>query len=130
MCTQDVPRQGRMRVLCDKSDVDIERETVRLSTFRNVYKIVRRIPRGRVITYGEVARLTGLRNGARTVGWALHSLPEGTALPWWRVIRSDGTIAPRPFAAEQRRRLRREGIRFRAGGVVNLRYYGWPSGRR
>ncbi len=87
------------------------------------------MPRGRVTTYGKVARLVGLRNGARTVGWALASLPDGEAAPWWRVVRSDGTIAPRPFAAEQRRRLRREGIHLSAGGAVNLRRYGWQPGK-
>ncbi len=95
--------------------------------FDRVYAIMRRVPRGRVTTYGEIARLAGLRNGARTVGWALASLPPGTAKPWWRVVRRDGTIAPRPFAGEQRRRLRREGIRLGRGGGVDLRRYGWPS---
>lgn len=79
-------------------------------------------------TYGEIAHRVGLRNGARTVGWALASLPDGETAPWWRVVRSDGTIANRRFAAEQRRRLRREGIgvRLRGAGGVDLRRYGWP----
>jgi methylated-DNA-protein-cysteine methyltransferase-like protein len=100
---------------------------VRRLLFARIYAIVRRVPRGRVTTYGEVARLAGLRNGARTVGWALASMPAGTTAPWWRVIRRDGTIAPRPFAAEQRRRLQQEGVRFRKGGTIDLRRYGWPS---
>lgn len=101
---------------------------MRPGLFRRIYAVVRRIPRGRVTTYGEVARLMGLRQGARTVGWALASLPHIDAAPWWRIVRRDGTIAPRPFAAEQRRRLRREGIRIGAGGGIDLRRYGWPAG--
>ena len=100
------------------------------SLFARIYAIVRRVPRGRVTTYGDVARLAGLRNGARTIGWALASLPHIDTAPWWRVIRRDGTIAPRPFAAEQRRRLKREGIRSGPGGAINLRRYGWLSGNR
>jgi len=94
------------------------------SLFARVHAVIRRIPRGRVTTYGDVAHLVGLRNGARTVGWALHSLPTAEAAPWWRVIRSDGTIALRRAAAEQRRRLTREGVRFK-NGIVDLKRHGW-----
>jgi len=102
----------------------------RLTVFDRIYALVQTIPTGRVTTYGTVARHTGIRNGARTVGWALASLPTIDAAPWWRVVRSNGTIAARPFAGEQRRRLRREGIRFGAGGVIELKRYGWPSAGR
>jgi methylated-DNA-protein-cysteine methyltransferase-like protein len=97
--------------------------------FEAIYAVVRRIPPGRVTTYGEVARLAGLHNGARTVGWAMASLPDDRTAPWWRVIRSDGSIAPRPGALEQRRRLRREGVTVSTGGTINLRRDGWPKGR-
>ncbi|MDR7510885.1 MAG: MGMT family protein, partial [Armatimonadota bacterium] len=53
-----------------------------------MYALVRRVPSGRVTTYGEVARLAGLRGGARTVGWAMASLPHDRAAPWWRVVRA------------------------------------------
>jgi len=96
------------------------------SVFPRIYALVRRVPHGRVTTYGDVARLAGLRNGARTVGWALHSLPTAEAAPWWRVIRSDGTIALRRAAAEQRRRLAREGVTVTRNGLVDLACYGWP----
>lgn len=99
-----------------------------MAFFERIYAVIRRVPRGRVTTYGEVARLAGLRNGARTVGWALASLPDGESAPWWRVVRRDGTIAPRPSASEQRRRLRREGIHLNADGAVNLRRYSWHPG--
>jgi methylated-DNA-protein-cysteine methyltransferase-like protein len=100
------------------------------SLFRQIYAIVRRVPRGRVTTYGEVARLAGLHGGARTVGWAMAAVPGGQAVPWWRVIRADGTVAPRPAAGRQRRRLAAEGVRFGRAGRVDLRRYGWPSGKR
>jgi len=87
------------------------------------------VPRGRVATYGEVARLAGLRSGARTVGWAMASLPDDRAAPWWRVIKSDGVIANRLFANEQRRLLIREGVRFNRRDSVDLERYGWPSAR-
>ncbi len=95
------------------------------SLFARIHAAIRRIPRGRVTTYGDIARQLGLHNGARTVGWALHSLPDAYAAPWWRVIRSDGTIALRRSAAEQRRRLAGEGVKFR-NGIVDLKRYGWP----
>lgn len=96
--------------------------------FERIYAAVRSVPRGRVVTYGEIARQVGLRNGARTVGWALASLPDGEAAPWWRVVRSDGTIANRQFAAEQRKRLHRDGVRFARGRSIDLARYGLPSG--
>jgi len=73
--------------------------------FARIYAAVRAIPRGRVASYGEVARRAGLRRGARTVGWALAALPAGTTVPWWRVVRADGTIAPRAGADRQGARL-------------------------
>lgn len=87
------------------------------------------MPRGRVTTYGDVARLASLRRGARTVGWALASLPDDRVAPWWRVIKGDGMIANRLYADEQRRRLIREGVRFDRRGGVDLERYGWPSAR-
>jgi methylated-DNA-protein-cysteine methyltransferase-like protein len=98
--------------------------------YTRIYRLVRAVPRGRVTTYGEIARRAGLRQGARTVGWALASLPDAETAPWWRVVRRDGTIAPRPFAAEQARRLRRERVRLNTQGAIDLRRYGWPSARR
>jgi methylated-DNA-protein-cysteine methyltransferase-like protein len=95
--------------------------------FGRIYAIVARIPRGRVTTYGDVARLAGLRGGARTVGWALASVPDDRRVPWWRVIRGDGTVAPRPSAQTQRRLIRAEGVRFGRNGAVDLARYGWPS---
>ncbi|PYQ46739.1 MAG: cysteine methyltransferase [Acidobacteria bacterium] len=92
--------------------------------FERVYEAVRAIPRGRVATYGQVARLVGVPRGARAVGWALRALDERQheRVPWHRVVGAGGRISPRAGAgpALQRRRLRAEGVAFR-GQVVDLR---------
>ena len=73
--------------------------------------------------------MAGRPGAARMVGWALHSLPEGSATPWHRVINASGTISPRgPGAAEmQRVLLEEEGIPFDEGGRVDLERYGWDG---
>ena len=72
-----------------------------------VERAVRSIPRGKTASYARVALMAGKPGAARAVVQALHRL-EG--IPWWRVIRSDGTLAP-AVAIEQRRRLAREGVK-------------------
>ncbi|HEY7682211.1 MAG TPA: MGMT family protein [Gemmatimonadales bacterium] len=95
--------------------------------YRRIYAVVRRIPRGRVATYGQVASLAGLVNSARQVGYALHALHGGTVLPWHRVINGAGRISLPPHAGglEQRLRLLAEGVMVDAGGRVPLRRYQW-----
>jgi methylated-DNA-protein-cysteine methyltransferase-like protein len=89
--------------------------------FARVYAVVRRIPRGRVATYGQVAAMLGVARGARAVGWALRALPEDEAarVPWHRVVGTGGRISPRggPGPEIQRRRLRAEGVSFRGAHV-------------
>jgi methylated-DNA-protein-cysteine methyltransferase-like protein len=82
-----------------------------------VAQVVRSIPRGQVSSYGQVAARAGKPNGARAVVRALNRV---RGLPWWRVIRSDGTLAEE-VAEEQARRLRREGVRVRGRRVMNER---------
>lgn len=102
--------------------------------YDRVYAVVRRIPAGKVATYGQVATLAGLPGRARFVGYALHALPNGSVVPWHRVVNaagklSLGAISP-SGAIEQRLRLEREGVRL-AGGRVPLRDFGWrPRGGR
>jgi methylated-DNA-protein-cysteine methyltransferase-like protein len=95
--------------------------------FRRVYRLVRRIPRGRVATYGQIALLAGTPRGARAVGWALRALDERTArsVPWHRVVNAGGGISPRPGLSPevQKRRLRSEGVRLRRGRV-DLAHHG------
>ena len=94
-----------------------------------VYEAVRRIPRGRVLTYGQLAWHLGSPRGARAVGWALRRLPEPLArsVPWHRVVGSGGRLSPRagPGAELQRRLLVAEGVRFRAG-LVDVARHGVP----
>lgn len=91
-----------------------------------IYRIVREIPRGRVATYGQVALLAGLAGRARQVGYALHALPPGTAVPWQRVINARGEIPRDNEAGElQRLILSGEGVEFEANGSVNLKRFQW-----
>jgi methylated-DNA-protein-cysteine methyltransferase-like protein len=99
------------------------------------YRIVARIPRGRVTTYGTIAALAGKPRGARQVGFALAALHDGeAAVPWHRVLgRRPGNHAGismgDPVAADvQKGRLEKERVRFGPGGHVSLARYGWPEG--
>lgn len=87
---------------------------------RAVHAAVRRVPAGRVTSYGDVAAALGLRSVARQVGWALAALPAGSDVPWWRVVDGRGRISrfDTPAGREQRARLLREGVRVDAAGRV------------
>ena len=102
----------------------------RSSTWERFYRVIRRIPRGRVATYGQVAKLAGLPGHARQVGYALHALRASTTVPWQRVINAAGRISLRPLTGgiSQRLLLEKEGIAF-SGERVSLARYGWRPGR-
>ena len=93
---------------------------------------MKRIPPGRVATYGQVALLAGLPGHARQVGYALHALPEHSTVPWHRVVNARGGISPRAVpGAElvQQQLLMQEGVRLNAKGQVSLAQARWnPSG--
>ncbi|MCE2391998.1 MAG: MGMT family protein [Proteobacteria bacterium] len=92
-----------------------------------IYAAVRRIPRGRVATYGQIAEMAGLGRHARLVGYALAAIRE-QRLPWHRVINARGEVSPRARSEgqhEQRARLEAEGIVFGPGGRVDLGRYRW-----
>ena len=90
-----------------------------------------RIPRGRVATYGQIARLAGLRGQARLVGYALHALPSGTRVKWQRVVNSKGEISlPGQSTARQRMLLEQEGVKFDARGRISLDKYLWQPKSR
>ncbi len=98
--------------------------------YHRIYRVVRHIPKGRVATYGLVARLAGRPGAARTVGWALSALPDDADVPWWRVLNASGRIslgARDHNAVVQRALLLREGLKFAPGGAVNLAVFGWPA---
>lgn len=97
-------------------------------TYERIYAIVRRIPSGRVATYGQVARLAGLPGRARQVGYALHALRDGDRVPWHRVINARGGVSPRSapgFDGVQRQFLEREGVAFDVAGRVDLDRHRW-----
>ncbi|MGD0484731.1 MAG: MGMT family protein [Gemmatimonadales bacterium] len=98
-------------------------------TWERVYAVVRRVPRGRVATYGQVARLAGLSNGARQAGYALHALQPHTSVPWHRVLSAAGRISLGDIAGSvtQRLLLEREGVRFDAAGRVDLSRFQWKA---
>jgi methylated-DNA-protein-cysteine methyltransferase-like protein len=92
-----------------------------------VWTLVRRIPRGRVATYGQLAALLGRPRGARLVGWAMRDCPGD--VPWHRVVNASGGISRRARMESmltQRMLLIREGIPLR-GGRVSLRRYRWQQ---
>jgi methylated-DNA-protein-cysteine methyltransferase-like protein len=97
--------------------------------YARIYAAVRRIPRGRVATYGQIATLAGLRGHARQVGYAMAALRAGTTVPWHRVINAQGKVSARRGDTggrpRQRRLLEREGVRFDARGMVSLDRYRW-----
>jgi methylated-DNA-protein-cysteine methyltransferase-like protein len=98
---------------------------------RRIHDIVSRVPRGRVATYGQVARLAGLPGHARLVGYALHALPANTSVPWQRVVNAQGGIStPGGPDARQRRVLEREGVRFDDRGRIPLATFQWRPRRR
>lgn len=100
--------------------------------YRRIYRVVRRIPSGRVSTYGEVARLAGLPGCARQVGYALHALGEDSDVPWQRVVNARGAISlPGDAGLDslQRQMLEGEGICFDARGRLNLEQFAWRPRR-
>lgn len=100
------------------------------SGFAGIYRVVARIPRGRVATYGQIAVLAGVPGQARLVGYALHFLREGSRVPWHRVVNAEGRISPRsrdeaPMHVVQRRRLEEERVRFDPVGRIPLGRFRW-----
>ena len=100
---------------------------------RRVWRLVRRVPHGKVVTYGQVAALLGHPRAARAVGTALGALRDRDvdAVPWQRVLSASGRCSHRDgfWAGVQRDLLEREGIRFGPGDRVDFARYRW-SGRR
>lgn len=99
------------------------------SYYDDVYELVKRIPRGRVSTYGRVAQMSPVPRGARGVGWALAGLgPErAREVPWWRVINAAGRISNEFNATLQRELLEAEGVVFDERGYVDLERYLWQG---
>ena len=91
--------------------------------FKQVYEIVEQIPYGKVISYGDIAKLLGRPRAAREVGWAMRHCPDN--LPWQRVVMADGTIAGGEFAEMRKAFLKEEGVEFLLSGKVDMQNYRW-----
>ena len=108
----------------------MKQENGAIGLFEQIYRVVRQVPPGQVVSYGAIARMLGNPRGARTVGWALHSLPEGAEVPWHRVISSQGRISTscrEHSAGLQRELLESEGVQFDERGYVSWDRFGWEG---
>jgi len=98
-----------------------------LTAYERIYRVVRRIPRGRVATYGQIAALAKA-SGPRQVGYALHALPAKNDVPWHRVVNARGCISLRSgLGGEtfQQALLKAEAVEFDARGRIDLDRFRW-----
>src|ERR1700675_86869 len=103
--------------------------TRRSMSWDPVYRLIKKIPRGRVTTYGELAKALRLPGGARAVGYAMAATPSGRGIPWHRVIGAGGRIrVPEPYASKQRKMLETEGVVL-DGSVIDMKIYGWAPAK-
>ena len=102
---------------------------IKSDLYEKIYSVVEQIPFGRVATYGQVARLSGIPGQARLVGYALNKLSDDRGVPWHRVINRMGKISLRQSSFEdarlQEKILRSEGVRLTDQGCVDLNLYRW-----
>ena len=93
--------------------------------FKQVYAIVKQIPTGKVVSYGQIARMLGKTRAAREVGWAMRCCPEG--LPWQRVVMADGTITGGVYAELRKALLEDENVIFLPDGRVDMDSCQWDG---
>ena len=94
--------------------------------WNRVCELVKKIPRGRVMTYGQLAKALRLPGGARTAGRAMAASPSGTGVPWHRVVGAGGRLLIRePYASLQRKLLESEGLRLAERRILNSRDSEW-----
>ncbi len=97
----------------------------------SVYKLVKKIPRGRVTTYGAIARALKLRGGARTAGRAMAACPNGRGIPWHRVVGAGGRLLLRePHVSLQRKLLESEGMQIVERRIENFPARQWLPGNK
>lgn len=98
-------------------------------SYAQIHQVVSRIPRGCVATYGQIAKLAGIPNGARAIGYALSALDASSPVPWHRVVNAAGEISQRSTGSSvgniQRIRLEQEGVVFDANGRISLADFKW-----
>lgn len=102
--------------------------------YKDIYAVVRRIPHGKVLTYGQLAELAGRPGAARAAGAAMRVVPKELFLPWQRVVGKKGkqtgkvSILDPIGGAIQRQLLEDEGVQFSEAGTISLIDYGWLPG--
>jgi methylated-DNA-protein-cysteine methyltransferase related protein len=99
--------------------------------WKSVYALVKKIPRGRVMTYGGLAKALRLPGGARTAGRAMSANPSGQGVPWHRVVGAGGRLLIRePYASLQRKLLESEGLSLAEKRILEFAKYEWSPGRK
>jgi methylated-DNA-protein-cysteine methyltransferase related protein len=99
--------------------------------WNSVYALVKKIPRGRVTTYGQLAKALRLRGGARTAGHAMAACPSGQGVPWHRVVGAGGVLLIRePYASLQRKLLESEGLQLAEKRIQNYKSKEWTPGKK
>lgn len=97
---------------------------------KNIYDMVKRIPEGKVATYGQIAKLIGYPNHSRYIGRALSQLENNSNVPWHRVVNAKGMISPRGFDGcddYQKILLEEEGVIFNDNNCISLKEYQWKT---
>jgi methylated-DNA-protein-cysteine methyltransferase-like protein len=98
--------------------------------WKPVYDLVKKIPRGRVMTYGQVAKALRLPGGARTAGRAMAASPSGGGVPWHRVVGAGGRLLIRePHSSLQRKLLESEGLILAEKRILDFRNHEWSPGK-
>ena len=99
-----------------------------MSFYDKVYQVVKRIPKGKVATYGQIAAICGSPKASRAVGYALHSNPDPTTIPCHRVVNRFGMLTPSYVFGgieQQKHRLIQEGVAVNSDNSINLSKYLW-----
>ncbi len=98
--------------------------------YRKVIDIIKRIPKGKVSTYSQIAKFAGNKTAARQVSFILHSSSRKENLPWYRVVNSKGGISIKSEDGYnlQIRLLKKEGVIFNENNLINLKKYLWAPG--
>jgi methylated-DNA-protein-cysteine methyltransferase-like protein len=109
---------------------DKSNESKHSMNWNAVYKLVKKIPRGRVATYGQIARVLKLPGGARSAGRAMAACPSGRGIPWHRVVGAGGRLLIRePHASLQRKLLESEGMQLAEKRIQKFAAHQWRPGR-
>ncbi|MGJ4753153.1 MGMT family protein [Leptospira kmetyi] len=125
-----MPRTSKIQR--NKQNAKKKDDNSEISFFKNVYALVKKVPRGKVTSYGRIAALLGKPRASRAVGYALNALSKDQEqkVPWQRVINSQGKISFRGDTGRsilQKKILEDEGIKFNSAETIDLKIFGWPD---